>query len=118
MNESQVKAYIQKYKQANKNFALIKASGESMSSSLEPIVDNLVKLQGLGLTPILTHGYGNQLTSLLSQNGVESQFIDGNRVTDEATLGFIQEVLFEQNHEFSKLAKLKGLNFLIFWILI
>lgn len=70
------------------NFAVIKLSGSVINNpdSLERIADNLSILQGLGLNPIITYGWGQKLTDLLKANGVETKFQNGVRITDDTVM--------------------------------
>ena len=52
-----------------------------------------VLLKMLGLHPVVVHGGGPQISAWLSKAGVQSHFIDGLRVTDEATMEVAEMVL-------------------------
>ena len=51
----------------------------------------LIKL--IGINPIVVHGGGPQIDAALSQLGVQSERIDGLRVTDEKTMDVVEMVL-------------------------
>ncbi len=51
----------------------------------------LVKL--VGFNPVVVHGGGPQIGSLLAKIGKESQFVDGMRVTDSETMDVVEMVL-------------------------
>ncbi len=51
----------------------------------------LLKL--LGLHPVVVHGGGPQISRMLDKAGVKSTFVDGLRVTDEATMEVAEMVL-------------------------
>lgn len=53
-------------------------------------------LASVGLNVVVVHGGGPQISALSQQLGVEAQFVDGRRVTDEATLGIVKMVLLGQ----------------------
>lgn len=46
-----------------------------------------------GWIPVIVHGGGPAITGMLDRMGVESRFVDGLRVTDEATLDVVEMVL-------------------------
>ena len=50
-------------------------------------------LKTVGLNPIVVHGGGPQVDSLLKRLGQESDRIDGMRVTDQATMDVVEMVL-------------------------
>jgi acetylglutamate kinase len=54
---------------------------------------DIVLLKTVGLNPIVVHGGGPQVDSLLKQLGRESDRIDGMRVTDPATMEVVEMVL-------------------------
>lgn len=47
----------------------------------------------VGMNPVVVHGGGNEISSMLSRLGVESHFEDGLRVTDKETVQVVQMVL-------------------------
>jgi acetylglutamate kinase len=52
-----------------------------------------VLLKLLGLHPVIVHGGGPQISSMLERAGVKSTFIDGLRVTDAPTMEVAEMVL-------------------------
>jgi acetylglutamate kinase len=53
----------------------------------------VVLLKHLGANPVIVHGGGPQIASLLDRLGIKSQFQDGLRVTDDATMEVVEMVL-------------------------
>ena len=47
----------------------------------------------VGLRPVIVHGGGPQISAAMERAGIEPVWVDGLRVTDEATIGVVQEVL-------------------------
>lgn len=47
----------------------------------------------VGIKPVVVHGGGPQINQSLSQAGIESQWVDGLRVSDAATVKIVQSVL-------------------------
>jgi acetylglutamate kinase len=79
------------------------------------VLEDIVFLNFMGLKPVLVHGGGPNISDRLRQSGVKTEFIDGMRVTDEATLKVVEEELQELNDlivkEINELgAKASGLN--------
>jgi acetylglutamate kinase len=54
---------------------------------------DVVLLKALGIHPVIVHGGGPQIGSLLDRLGIHSEFKDGLRVTDEATMEVVEMVL-------------------------
>ncbi len=54
---------------------------------------DIVLMRFVGLNPIVVHGGGPQIDQLLRTMGVESERIDGLRVTDERTMDVVEMVL-------------------------
>jgi len=54
---------------------------------------DVAMLQSLGLRPVVVHGGGPQIGKMLSRLDVESNFVQGLRVTDAATMEVVEMVL-------------------------
>lgn len=54
---------------------------------------DIVLMKQIGMNPVVVHGGGPQIGSLLAQIGKESHFIDGMRVTDAETMDVVEMVL-------------------------
>ena len=52
-----------------------------------------VLLKLLGVHPVVVHGGGPQISAMLERSGVKSTFVDGLRVTDQATMEIAEMVL-------------------------
>ena len=55
--------------------------------------EDISLLQSAGITPVVVHGGGPQVTNLSERLGIETTFVDGLRVTDAATLDVATMVL-------------------------
>lgn len=60
------------------------------------VMGDIVLLNLIGVKVVLVHGGGPHIKSALDQLGIESKFINGLRVTDEATMKVVQMVLAGQ----------------------
>ncbi|HEX5134267.1 MAG TPA: acetylglutamate kinase [Thermoanaerobaculia bacterium] len=67
------------------------AAVDSLENGTVP--EDLVLLQQAGVRPILVHGGGPEITRELEKSGHRSEFVDGLRVTDEATMEVVERVL-------------------------
>ena len=54
---------------------------------------DITLLKFIGLNPVVVHGGGPQIGSVLEQMGIRSHFVDGIRVTDEPTMDVVEMVL-------------------------
>ncbi|KAF3323750.1 Acetylglutamate kinase [Carex littledalei] len=59
----------------------------------DSVIKDLVLLSCVGLRMVLVHGGGPEINSWLAKIGVEPQFINGLRVTDEVTMEVVEMVL-------------------------
>jgi acetylglutamate kinase len=74
---------------------VIKYGGNAMvdRSLKEGFARDVTLLKFVGLHPVVVHGGGPQIGSVLEQMGIHSQFVDGMRVTDEPTMDVVEMVL-------------------------
>lgn len=54
---------------------------------------DVVLMKTVGMNPIVVHGGGPQIGSLLEKLNIQSEFVDGMRVTDSATMDVVEMVL-------------------------
>ena len=50
-------------------------------------------LKFIGLNPVIVHGGGPQISSVLDAMGIRSKFVKGMRLTDEPTMDVVEMVL-------------------------
>ena len=86
--------YIQKFSGAT---FIIKYGGSFMDSP-DPNVRNgvardIVFLEAVGITPVVVHGGGKAISQAMENAGLTPNFIQGHRVTDEATVRIADEIL-------------------------
>ncbi len=74
---------------------VIKYGGHAMENEelKASFAQDIVLLKYVGLNPVIVHGGGPQIAGLLRQLGIESQFVRGMRVTDQATMDVVEMVL-------------------------
>lgn len=89
---SEALPYIQKY--VGKTI-VVKFGGNAMTDkSLEnSFAKNIVLMKTVGINPVVVHGGGPQIDSLLKKLNIESKFIEGMRVTDSDTMDVVEMVL-------------------------
>ena len=74
---------------------VVKYGGSAMTSPglQEQFAEDMVLLRLVGMKPVVVHGGGPAITKHLGRLGMESRFVDGHRVTDEATMEVARMVL-------------------------
>lgn len=74
---------------------VIKYGGSAQTSTdlKEQFAQDIVLLHLVGMKPIIVHGGGKSITALLAQLGVETKFIDGQRVTTKEVMRVAEMVL-------------------------
>ena len=94
----EVEKYIKKY---SKEKIVIKCGGKVLldQSLLNNLIEDVVILKKLGLTPILIHGGGLGIKRKLDKQNIKSKFIKGLRVTDEKMINIVENVMTEFNKE-------------------
>lgn len=90
--------YLQKY--AGQTF-VVKYGGHAMGDPerAQDFAEDIVLLKAVGINPIVVHGGGPQIGSMLKRLNIKSEFIDGLRVTDAATAEVAEMVLGAINKE-------------------
>ena len=68
-------------------------SGTEHDDPLDVFAQDIVMLRAVGIRPVVVHGGGPQINAMLDRLGVKSEFRDGRRVTDEATMQVVRMVL-------------------------
>ncbi len=74
---------------------IIKYGGNAMLNDLltEKILQDVTLLKYVGVNPILIHGGGPEINSLMDKLDIKSGFHNGLRITDEQTIEVVQMVL-------------------------
>jgi acetylglutamate kinase len=84
--------HMQRY---DEEVVVIKYGGHAMGdpAAAEDFAEDIVLLEQSGIKPIVVHGGGPQIGRMLAKLGIESEFQDGLRVTDAATVEIVEMVL-------------------------
>ncbi len=84
--------YIKRF--ANEKI-VIKYGGAAQTSDTlkEQFAQDIVLLHLVGMKPIIVHGGGKSITDLLSNLGVDTKFVDGQRVTTKEVMRVVEMVL-------------------------
>jgi acetylglutamate kinase len=89
---SQALPYLQRYSDA---IVVIKLGGHAMTSdeAMDSFARDVVLMRQVGINPVIVHGGGPMINALLDKLEIKSQFVNGKRVTDEATMEVVEMVL-------------------------
>ena len=86
--------YIQKF--AGATF-VVKYGGSFMDSPdptiRQGVARDIVFLEAVELDPVVVHGGGKAITRALDRSGLRTEFVQGQRVTDAATVEIVDQVL-------------------------
>lgn len=84
--------YIQKFKGKS---IVIKYGGAAMNQAdlRAQFAQDVVLLRLVGMHPVIVHGGGPQINQLLTDLQIPSEFVDGHRITDEASMEVVEMVL-------------------------
>ncbi len=89
---AQALPYIRKY---HGKTMVIKYGGNAMTDPAlqQDFAEDVVLLKLVGINPVVVHGGGPQIETLLKRLGKQGQFIQGMRVTDPETMEVVEWVL-------------------------
>jgi acetylglutamate kinase len=86
--------YIQRFR--SQTF-VVKYGGSFMDSPeaevRNGVARDIVFLEAVGINPVVVHGGGKAITRAMEAAGLKANFIQGQRVTDEATANVVEQVL-------------------------
>ena len=74
---------------------VVKYGGAAMKSEelKAAVIRDVVLLSTVGIRPVLVHGGGPEINTMLNRVGVEAKFLNGLRVTDAQTMEIVEQVL-------------------------
>jgi len=84
--------YLQRYDGA---IVVIKLGGHAMGSdeAMDTFARDVVLLRQVGINPVIVHGGGPMINAMLDKLAIKSEFVNGKRVTDKATMDVVEMVL-------------------------
>jgi len=84
--------YLQRYDGA---IVVIKLGGHAMGSdeAMESFARDVVLMRQVGVNPVIVHGGGPMINAMLGKLDIQSEFVNGKRVTDKATVEVVEMVL-------------------------
>ena len=89
---SQALPYLQRYTGAT---VVIKLGGHAMGSdeAMDDFARDVVLMRQVGINPVIVHGGGPMINAMLERLEIKSEFVNGKRVTDAATIEVVEMVL-------------------------
>lgn len=101
--------YIQRF---NRRIIVVKYGGSAMvDEELKArVIQDVTLLKLVGFKPIIVHGGGKEISRWVGKVGMEPQFINGLRVTDETTMELVEMVLGKVNKSLVQLVEGLGVR--------
>ncbi len=101
--------YIQRF---NKKIIVVKYGGSAMLDEelKKHVIQDVTLLKLVGFKPIIVHGGGKEINSMLNKLGIQSQFKNGLRVTDSETMEIAEMVLGKVNKSLVQLVESLGVR--------
>ena len=89
---SEALPYLQRYDGAT---VVIKFGGHAMgdAEAMEGFARDIVLMRQVGVNPVVVHGGGPMINATLDRLGIRSEFKNGRRITDAATVEVVEMVL-------------------------
>ena len=101
--------YIQRF---NRKVIVVKYGGSAMVDEAlkRQVIEDVTLLKLVGFKPIIVHGGGKEISSMVERVGKEAKFVNGLRVTDEETLEIAEMVLGKVNKSLVQLVESLGVR--------
>jgi acetylglutamate kinase len=89
---SEALPHMQQY---DEEIVVVKYGGHAMGheQSARDFARDIVLLEQTAINPVVVHGGGPQIQAMLQKLGIKSEFADGLRITDAATVEIVEMVL-------------------------
>jgi acetylglutamate kinase len=81
--------------QYDEEIVVVKYGGHAMGEeqTARDFARDIVLLEQTAINPVVVHGGGPQIATMLKKLGIKSEFVDGLRVTDQSTVEIVEMVL-------------------------
>ena len=101
--------YIQRF---NRKIVVVKYGGSAMVDEelKKKVIQDVVLLKLVGFKPIIVHGGGKEISRWVGKVGMEPEFNNGLRVTDESTMEIAEMVLNKVNKSLVQLVNELGIK--------
>ncbi|MDR1017585.1 MAG: acetylglutamate kinase [Lachnospiraceae bacterium] len=101
--------YIQRF---NGMVIVVKYGGSAMTNDnlKEQVMKDVSLLKLVGFKPIIVHGGGKEINRWVNKIGLETEFVNGLRVTDAETMELVEMVLSKVNKSLVSLVESVGIR--------
>ena len=101
--------YIQRF---NRRIIVVKYGGSAMIDEelKAQVIQDVTLLKLVGFKPIIVHGGGKEISKWVGKVGMEPEFVNGLRVTDDATMELAEMVLGRVNKSLVQLVESLGVR--------
>ncbi len=101
--------YIQRF---NRKIIVVKYGGSAMVDEelKKQVIQDVTLLKLVGFKPIIVHGGGKEISKWVAKTGMEPEFINGLRKTDEPTMEIAEMVLNKVNKSLVQMVQSLGVN--------
>jgi len=100
--------YIQRFRG---KMIVVKMGGSIMDNerALADMLTDVVFMSAVGMRPVIVHGGGKAISNAMEQRGLDVQFVQGRRYTDQRTLTVVEHVLCnEVNRHLAEVIEQQG----------
>ena len=103
--------YLKEFSGTNQaRFAVVKVGGGILRDHLDELTSALAFLHRLGLIPVVLHGAGPQLDQALTDAGIETERLEGLRVTTDAVMSVARPLMYRENLRLVEALEEKGVR--------
>ena len=101
--------YIQRF---NRKIIVVKYGGSAMIDEelKRQVIQDVTLLKLVGFKPIIVHGGSKEISRWVEKTGMEPEFVNGLRKTDEATMEIAEMVLNKVNKSLVQMVEQLGVN--------
>lgn len=101
--------YIQRF---NRKIIVVKYGGSAMVDEelKKSVIQDVTLLKLVGFKPIIVHGGGKEISKWIDKVGMETEFVNGLRKTDAATMEVAEMVLGKVNKSLVQMVEELGVN--------
>ncbi|MBU0679267.1 MAG: acetylglutamate kinase [Verrucomicrobia bacterium] len=87
--------YIQRFRGET---VVVKFGGSIMEDkqAISDILKDVAFMAAVGMRPVIVHGGGKAISRMMAAKGIEAKFVNGLRVTDEASVQVVEQVLNQE----------------------
>lgn len=79
-------------------YLVLKFGGNAMvdATLMQQFASDVASIKARGVDVVIVHGGGPQISAALNKNGIETEFVDGLRVTPASALPILRDVLMQE----------------------